>query len=438
MKTVRIVFLLILTSMLSFQSYSQEAKKESKAKFRMEVIDADGNKKVVDTSFTVESDQDFNQVVKNIHSQMGLSEEKMAKMKGDFKDLFEHFDVDVEMNQFDKDSLRKHMFIVREEMQNGKERMQNRLEELREEVENLEMNEVALQKLEQAMEELHHMDWAEHAQQMKDRMRAFKIYNEETIDFFNEDGKDWVKQVWVDDKDGEKRIIIKTEIDGDSLVWNVKDAKKHHLKTYKHGGNVLFFGDDEDLEVMQKGDGNQKVIIRKMKDEAQKGDALFISDDAHIVKEFKDKDGQVKVVEYRTSSDGNDDKELNVWVSADGKRNAPSDERRVFVTAAKEKDIEKARNSAVINPKNEVSELDNLNLNIDNDIISLGTQFEEKKKVDIKLYDADFNPLWEAKGGRVVGEWSTTLPTDKLKEKGKYYVLINHGNNSHLLNLMIR
>lgn len=63
---------------------------------------------------------------------------------------------------------------------------------------------------------------------------------------------------------------------------------------------------------------------------------------------------------------------------------------------------------------------------------------KKKKKLEIKLFDADLNQIWEENAGKVVGEWSTEFPSELLKEKGNYFVLITHGNKSNLLNLMIR
>lgn len=436
MKTLRIALLILLGSFFTFQSYAQEVKKESKAKFRMEVIDADGNKKIVDTTFTVSEDEDLAQNLKELHRQLGIPNEEFAALKEEFKALALHFNKGDFM--FDKDSLNKKIFIVQERMESGREKMEQALLELSEEIKSLEMNEMAMKKFEKAMQEFHKMDWEAHARHLKENMPNIQFFKEENVDVFNKDGKDWVKQVWVDD-DGNKKITIRAEVDmdKDSLLGEYKKDSKHHLMKYKHNGNVLFFGDDDDLEVIEKGDGDQRVIIRKIRGEADKGDAQFFSDDAHVVKEFKDKDGRVKVIEYTTTIDDNDTKDLNVWVNADGKRHFLSDERKYALTSATKSDIDKAQLKAVLNSKNELTELSNLSIDIDNDIVSVGTQFDKKKKLDIQLFDADFNPLWESKEGKVVGEWSATLPADKLKENGTYFVLINHGNKSHLLNLLI-
>lgn len=449
MKTLRIALFLIFGAVFTLHSFAQEPKKEKKAKIRMEVIDDDGNKKVIDTTFTIDSECDYATVLKQIKEQAGFSEDEIAKMKSELHAHAKEMALDVEliMEGFDRDSLRNHMMIVRKEMQAGKVELQKALEELKVELESMKMNEEALKKLNKVMEELHQVEWAEHAKQLKVEMKELHEHLGEDVNVFVMDGKHIKKNIWAND-DGEKHILVNVSVDGDSLtvtkkhnvvfmgdpndkdqnVWVEKDGEKIIIKTVKGGGNMVFFGDDADLEEIHEIDGEHKVIIKKLKGEAAKGEVIFISDEAHTIKKFKDKDGNVKVMRYKMKSAGDTDGHFLKEVQ----------ERSLMIAPAGDDLLAKANEKGILDAKAEVLKLNGFTLNLDNDKTSIATTFEEKGKLKVKLFDADMKQIWEESFGKVSGEWSTEIPADVLKESGKYFLLFNHGKKTKLLMFVIK
>ncbi|MCD6090439.1 MAG: hypothetical protein J7J72_02965 [Bacteroidales bacterium] len=463
MKTLRIALFLIFGAIITLHSYAQEVKKENKTKFRMEVIDNEGNKKVIDTTFTFDSSKDYSEILRQIKEQAGFSEEEIAKMKSAIKGHIKHFDVDMEVmgDHFDKDSLHKHMMVVREELNSGKEKLENALLQLKEELESMKMNEGAMEKLEKAMEELQNMEWNEHAKHLKTRLNDMHDeFFDQNMNVFVVDGNTTRKHVWVDD-DGEKRIVIKTDIDveGDSLLWNSKEGhimifigdnsleneddwvgkkgEKLLIKKLNKDGNTIFFGDDADLELIEELDGDQKVIIKKLKEESEKGDAIFISDDAHIVKEFKDEDGHVKVMRYMmlADEDGKKNIEVNVEVYDDELGN--HHEKMIMISPASEEELALASDKGVFDQKLKILELNDFIFNIDNETTSIGSVFEKKGKLTVQLFDSEMNQIWEENAGKVVGEWSTVLPSGVMKESGIYYFLITQAKKAKLFKISI-
>lgn len=434
MKTLRIALFLILGSIVTLHSYAQEAKKEKKAIVKLEIVDSDGIKRVIDTSFTIAPDQEYAEIIRQLKEAAGFSKEEISKMKAELKSNMKDikYNIDIVMDDDDRERLEEHMIIAREEMMNGKENLQKALEELQVELEGMKMNEEAMKKLEKAMEELHQFEMQEHT-------RHFDVLREnrdEDMDVFIMDGKHMKKTVWLNE-DGEKEIHIETiinqkgdsvswtsdkgeklvliteDIIGDDNTWTAKDGKK-----MKHSkGNTVFFGNDEDIEMIEEGDGEHKIIIRKIKGEAAKGDAMFISDDAHMVKEFKDEDGNVRVMRFESKPGALE--EIH--------------ETSVMITKADEESLAKAVEKGILKANTAELMLNNFTIDVDNETISFGTTFEEKGKLDVKIFDLDMNQVWEKSFGKVSGEWSTVLPSDVVKEEGKYYMLFKQGKKVKLL-----
>lgn len=446
MKTLRISLFFIFGAIFTFHSFAQEVKKERKAQFKMELIDDDGNKKVIDTTFTFDTDQDYTKIMRQIKMDVGFSEEEIAKMKSELHAHAKEMTVDIEllMEGFDMDKMHEHMMIVREEMHEGKVELQKALEELKVELESMKMNEKAMKKLNKAMKKLHQVEWAKHVKQLKVEMKELHEHIGEEVSVFVMDGKHMNKKVWLDDD--EKHILIDVSVDCDNVtvtkkhnvifigdhknkdknVWVEKDGEKIIIKTVKGGGNMVFFGDDADLEEIHEIDSKHKVIIRKLKGEAKKGDVIFISDDAHMIREFKDENGNVKVMRFKMKS-GDDTHGYFL-----------KEERNLMIIPAGDDLLAKADEKGILDAKAEVLKLNGFTLNLDNDKTSIGTTFEEKGKLKVKLFDADMNQIWDKSFGKVSGEWSTEIPADVLKESGKYFVLFNHGKKAKLLMLLIR
>jgi len=442
-------------------SFAQEVKKENKAKIKMELVDEDGNKKVIDTTFTIEADQDFAEIIRQIKMDAGFSEEELVKMKSEMREHAKEMEVNVEllMEDFDRDKMHEHMIMVREEMQEGKEELQKALEELKVELNGMKMNEEAMKKLEKAMKELHEVEWTEHAKHLEVEMKNLHEHLGDDVDVFFMDGKHIKKNVWVDD-DGEKHIVVNVsvDVDGDSLVelsethnvmfmgdrdvdqnvWVEKDGDKIIIKKSKGGQNMVFFGDDADLETIHEIDGDHKVIVRKLKGEASKGDAIFISEDAHMIKEFKDEDGNVKVIRYKIKSGDGETEDIRVM--RDPKLKPKKDFRRTYMMISElgEAEIAKATTKGIYDLKADVLELNDFTFNVDNDITTFGTTFEKKGKLTVTLFDSEMNQIWEQDAGKVKGEWSTELPSELMKDAGKYFLRFNQAKKSKLLLLGIK
>jgi len=455
MKTLRIALFFIFGTIFTLHSFAQEVKKEKTAKIKMEVIDDDGSKKVIDTTFAVAADQDIDAIIAQIKKDAGFSEKEMAKMKRELKEHTKDIlvDVDIMMDNIDKESIHKHLKIVHREMNVGKEQLKKALEELKVELESLKMNEKAMQKLEKAMEELKEVDWKEHTKNIKVEMNKLHEHfdkDENITVIYGGHGKNLV---WVDD-DGEKHIVKDIDIDGlklskkhkvvvlggydtdDQNVWVEKDGEKIIIKKKKGGENTVFFGDEADLEKIHEMDGEHKIILKQLKGEAEKGEAVFISDDAHVIKEFKDEDGNVKVMRYKMKSGEGEAKEMKIIMKGDAKNLKGIHEKMVMISPAGEKEIAMASEKGIFNAKAKELKLQNFSLNIDNEITTIGATFEKKGQLLLQIYDKKMNKLWEKNAGRVGGEWSAQIPADVLKESGVYYFLFEQGKKAKLMKLI--
>lgn len=452
MKTLRIALFIIFGTIFTLQSFAQEVKKEKTVKIKMEEKDDSGNKKVIDTTFTAKADQDIDAIIAQIKKDAGFSEKEMAKMKREIKEHSKDIMVDVEvmMDNMDKESMQKHMMIVREELNGGKEELKKALEELKIEIQSLKMNEKAIQKLEEAMEELKSVDWDEHAKHLKVEMNKLHDYIDEDENItviYDDQGK---KHVWVDN-DGEKHNVKDIDIDGlelskkhkvmfvgddnadDENVWVEKEGDKIIIKTVKGGKNTVFFGDEADLEKIHEMDGEHKIIVKKLKGEAAKGEAIFISDDAEVIKEFKDEDGNVKVMRYKMKSGDGNAKEMKMMMHGNSKN---IHEKMMMISPAGEKEIAMANKKSILNSEVESLALNNFSLNFDNETTTIGATFEKKGKLNVKLFDAEMNQVWEENAGKVGGEWSTEIPSDVLKETGVFYFLFEQGKKAKLMKLI--
>lgn len=443
MKTLRIALFLILGAIYFSPIYAQEHKKEvSKATINMEMVDNNGKKIKIDTSFTVAPNQNLDEIIRQIKEKAGFSGEELANMMQGFNMNVKQFDFDGEdmMAYFDRDSLHKHMMLVREELQNGKGDLKKALEELKVELEGLKMNEEAMKKLDQAMELLHENVWTVNTDQMRDFHK--------NMNFFMMDGNDAKKQVWVD-KDGDKQIIIKMKgnIDGDSLqvvgekkviviggdfdpnqnIWTDKDGHKIMLKEFKKDGNQVFFGNEKDLEQLKDMDGEDLIIVKKLKGEGNKGDVLVINGNAQVVKEFKDKDGRVKVIRFDSDSD-NDNMDM------DGNMNFSK--KILVIKSATEQEKAKATEKGIFDDKAKDLKLDSFTYTLDDQITTIGAVFDEKGKLEVQLLDSGMNKIWEENAGKVSGEWSTEIPSDIMKDKGVYYLYFKQGNKAKLMKLV--
>lgn len=455
MKTLRIALFFILGAIFTLHSFAQEVKKEKKAKFKMEVIDEEGNKKIIDTSFTISSDQDYAEIIRQIKKEAGYSSDEIIKMQQELemhtKELaFEHQE---SMAHFDKDSMHKHMMIIRDKMFDKKGDLKKNLQELKVELEGLKMNEKAMEKLEKVMKNLQEVDWKDHTRLMDVQMDKSHKNTDKNFKVFVTESDDSDKQIWVDDN-CHKRIIIKTyvEIEGDSLKfmdednviilgadgaknsWFEKDGNKIIVRKMKKDGNEIFFGDEDDLKNIEEIKGDQKLIVKKLRDEAAKGEAVFISGDTHVVKDFIDEEGNVKVMRYKMKNSDSDSGEMEIIVSMDDENN-PS-EKVFMISSANDKEMAKATEKGILKVGAESLELNTIRLEVEDEQISIGTTFEQKGKVDVKVLDKNMNQVWEKNAGKVSGDWSIEIPAEVLKESGKYFIFFNQDKKSKMFSLI--
>ncbi|MDA3905941.1 MAG: hypothetical protein PF484_07685 [Bacteroidales bacterium] len=461
MKTLKITLFFIIGIFFTLNSFAQDVKKEKTAKIRMEVIDEDGNKKVIDSTFKIDDTKDYKAVLKQIKENVGFNEEEIALMKNELKSHAKELAIDVEvmMDDIDKDKLHEHLMIAREKMNCGKEDVQKAMEELKAELASMKMNEVAMEKLEKAMEKLKAVKWDEHAKKLKVEMKNLHEHfdNDKNVFFIDSDhGK---KHVWIDD-DGENHIVIDLDIDidGDSLelskmhnlmyvgdhdadnqnVWVEKDGEKIIIKKVEGGENTIFFGDEADLEKIHELDGDHNILVKKLKGEAAKGDAIFISDDADVIKEFKDEDGNVKVMRYKMKSGAGEAKEMKVMRNPHAMHKKEIKEIMMMISPAGDKGISLANTKGILDTNATILELNEFNFNIDNETTSLGATFQKKGKLVVQIFDKEMNQLWKEKAGKVIGEWSTEIPSDVLKDTGIYYFLFEQGKKAKLMKMVIK
>lgn len=412
MKTLRIALFFILVIMMTFHSFAQDVKKEKKAILNLEIVDANGNKHVIDTTFTIAPDQKYSEIIEKIKEKAGFSKEEIAAMKSEFQANAKQMKMDIQvlMEGMHKDTMHDHMMMVREKMNEGKEDLKQALEELKVELGKIDMNKEAMQKLENAMRKLKEIDW-----------RAKENQMDNLNDYFDKD-------------------VNVFFIDSDSLhhqVWINKDDKNIKYKKFQKDGNVIFFGDEADLEKIEAfDDGGQRVIIKKLRGEADKGNAIFITDDKQVIKEFKDQDGNVKEMRYKIKSGDGNDNEIEVFMVAKG-NHSKEYHKKMMISPANAEEMEFATTKQLINPKAKALVLNEFTLNMDNEITTVGAVFDKKGKLMLQIFDNEMNKLWEKDAGKVKGEWSTEIPSDVLKEKGTYFFNFTQGKKAKLLKMVI-
>lgn len=417
MKTLRIILFFVLGTIFTFHSFAQEIKKDKIAKVKMEVVDNEGNKKVIDTSFTVLPDQNYKEIIKQIKEKAGFTAEQMAEMKADLDVDFKkiRIEMDEKMKNFNKDSMHKQMMIIKENMHSGSENLKKALEDLKLELEAINANAEVMKKLEKAMQEFKNNQWPMHKELLNLKMDELHKHLEKDI-----------------------KVIILDGDEGKAMEWNDKDGKKVIVKQLDGGKNTVFFGEDVDIEKLEKADGEHRIIVKKLPKEAAKGEAIFISSDPHKVKHEIDKDGNVKVMQYTMKSNHGNDQEIEVIVNTDGKTKKESINKFVMVSPANEKDIENAIAKGIYDGKAESLKQTKFSIEINDETTTLGASFEEKGKLIVQLFDSGMNKIWEKNEGKISGEWSMVIPGNLIKEKGKYFILFNFNKKLKLQKLVIK
>jgi hypothetical protein len=417
MKTLRIILFFVLGTIFTLHSFAQEIKKDKIAKVKMEVVDNEGNKKVIDTSFTVLPDQNYKEIIKQIKEKAGFTAEQMAEMKADLDVDFKkiRIEMDEKMKNFNKDSMHKQMMIIKENMHSGSENLKKALEDLKLELEAINANAEVMKKLEKAMQEFKNNQWPMHKELINLKMDEMHKYLDKNI-----------------------KVMIFDGDEDNTLEWNDKDGKKVIVKKLDGGKNTIFFGEDVEIEKFEKADGEHRIIVKNLPKEAAKGEAIFISSDPHTVKHEIDKDGNVKVMQYTMKSNHGNDQEIELIVNTDGKTKKESINKFVMVSPANEKDIENAIAKGIYDGKAESLNQTKFSIEINDETTTLGASFEEKGKLIVQLFDSGMNQIWEKNEGKISGEWSVVIPGNLIKEKGKYFILFNFNKKLKLQKLVIK
>lgn len=449
MKTTTVILSLMFASLISFPLKAQE-KQEGHAKFKMEIIDENGNKHAIDTSFNIAPNQDYAEIVAKIKKKMGFSDEQIENMKAEMRERFGDFDFDMDFDghHFTSDSLHKYRVEIQDNALLGKEKLEKAMEELKEELESLKMNEEALKKWNEAMEEFRDIDWENRFRQLGEQMRTMNSYFDQDENIFFLDGNKMKKNIWVDD-DGDKHIEISMDLDSlskkDSIlvlkdndnqnVWVSKDGDKIIVKSSSNGDkDKAFFGDEEDIEEIHGTDGGQHLIIKKRNGEPAKGDVVFITDEDQI-KEFNDKDGKHKRIQYTIKSDDGKNKKVKMIVEVQKVKDGDSEEKMIKLNSLSENELAKAVQQGVVEAKSKDLDLENFSIQSEEDNVSLETYFKGSLKLKFELLDSNFKSLWKKDAGKVGGNWSVNLPKDKIKENGTYYLLFKSPRKAKLMRL---
>jgi hypothetical protein len=402
MKTFKKVMFIIVGTLITLYSFAQQLKEEKKVKIRMEVIDNQGNEKIIDTTFVAEPSTDISKIVKEIKEKSGLSKDNFAEAKSEMEldSKYVFIDKNELFKNFNPDSLHQQIMILHKNRFAENSKLQEAFDDLRSEIERMKMNEEALNKLEKAMEELH---------------RINRFGNDESMDM----------EKMFSTHPNMPKIWINKE--GDSLKMNME-------------ANTFFFGTDEDIKIIEGIGGDKNIIIKKIPKEAMKGGAVFMSDDATEIKEFHDENGNVKIIRYEVKKNESDQQNIEVVMGVD----ADSKDKKEIVksinvtTSSMEKEMEKAKDKGLIAKDSEPLNLKMFNVNSTEEKTTVGTHFENKGKVNLQVLDKEMNKIWEKNGGKISGDWSVTIPSEILKPAGMYYLLFTQDNKSKLFKFMGR
>lgn len=396
MKSLKNVLFMIVGTLITLYSFAQELKEEKKVRLKIEVVDEQGNKKIVDTAFIVQPGMDVSKIVNEIKQKSGANAKENATLKTSFEMEAKHLQVNGKDCSHEEllNENRKQVFVFSNDHFAGTEELKKALEDLKTEIAGMKMNTEAMRKLEKAMSELNDLDLNGNSEKMK----KFHIEHHNPLMMINE---------------------------------NVDSLRK---------GNTFFFGTDEDLKIIEGNDGEKKIIIKQIPKEAMKGGAIFMSDDATEIKEFHDENGNVKIIRYEVKKNENDQQNIEVVMGVD----ADSKDKKEIVksinvtTSSMEKEMEKAKDKGLIAKDSEPLNLKMFNVNSTEEKTTVGIHFENKGKVSLQVLDKEMNKMWEKNGGKISGDWSVTIPSEILKPAGMYYLLFTQDNKSKLFKFMGR
>ncbi|HAG15353.1 MAG TPA: hypothetical protein DCG69_02355 [Bacteroidales bacterium] len=393
MKSLKNVLFIIVGTLITLYSYAQELKEEKKVRLKIEVVDEQGNKKIVDTAFVVQPGMDVSKIVNEIKQKSGANAKEIAALKTSFEMEAKHLQVNGKDCSHEEilNENRNQIFVFSDDHFAGTEELKKALEDLKIEISGMKMNVEAMRKLEKAMSELNDLDLKGNSEKMK----KFHIEHHNPLMMINE---------------------------------NVDSLRK---------GNTFFFGTDEDLKIIEGIDGEKKIIIKRIPKEAMKGGAIFISDNATEIKEFHDENGNVKVIRYEIKKEENDGKNIEIFLDVDDKTDGKKEIiKHIYVTnSSLEKETEKAKEKGLIAKDSEPLNLKMFNVNSTDEKTTVGTHFENKGKVSVQVLDKEMNKIWEKNAGKISGEYSVEIPSEIIKSTETYYLLFTQDNKSKLFKI---
>ena len=237
-----------------------------------------------------------------------------------------------------------------------------------------------------------------------------------------------------------KKIIIKMDenLNEDSL--QLLNEHNTQIKKFKKNGNQIFFGDENNLKMIDDFDGDKKIIMRNLGKEGAKGEAIFITDDAEIVKEMIDENGEKKVVQYTIKKRDDAKSNVEVFVNVEKEVNNGNTNlsKNISISPANANDINTATEKGILKIGAEALKIKDIDLDIEDEQVNLGTTFAVKGKLDFKIFDQDMNQVWEKIDGKVNGVWSVEIPQNVLNNPGNYFILFNLDKKSKMFQLSIK
>jgi len=155
--------------------------------------------------------------------------------------------------------------------------------------------------------------------------------------------------------------------------------------------------------------------------EYAKGETIFISEDANVVNEFVDQDGNKKMIQY-------------VVQTADGNEKGHA---MLMLSPANEQELAKATEKGIFDAKAKSFKFKEIGLEMEDDVSSLQVDFEGKGKLIVAIFDKQMNKVWSEDYGKVSEHWSAELPSLIQKKSGTYYLKFLLGKKVKLYKLTV-
>lgn len=390
-KMIAVLWALVVLSAFTFaQEADKKVEKKKTIMVKMEIDDA-GETTTVDTIIMFDHDMDMEKILKDVRDAAFIDE---ARMK----------EIEVEVITGLEDAHKMMKF----ELSQSQEDLQKAFEDLQKELSELKIDEEAQKRIDEAMKKLEEVDWNAHGESLKNALmeahhgvffgdegetHEIIIEGDDTthviskVMWVDKDCKEPSNQnvnVWVTD-DGEKKVIVKTKVDGNS------------------DENVYFFNKED------ASDG-KKLIIKSSADSDSDQDFVFITKDGKKI------EGDQKVIIMEM--EGDDDMKMNM----------------TMIKSADDDDIKKAQEAGLgINADNQL-EINGIDIKIDTEKGAvLSFESDESGKMKMTSYDENFKKVKQFKSEENEGKHLFNLSFDEFKNQQTKYYLLEQNKKFELL-----